>query len=213
MTATQERSPPIPIPTFPLTGKETLDREGDEQEMMLGREKAPVARRQVVRQNFCLRIPPSPSRGRLGWGWGWGWGWGNFSGDEAPCKMKGQTNEKILTPKLQRRLRRNPTDAEQLLWNCLRRKQIGNFKFRRQHPFGDYVIDIVCLEAMLAVEVDGGQHSEMRDQDAARTKHLTEAGFKLLRFWNNDVLRDLDAVKESIWIALLERSPHPCPSP
>jgi very-short-patch-repair endonuclease len=76
--------------------------------------------------------------------------------------MKGQTSEKILKPKLQRRLRKNPTDAEQRLWTCLRRKQMGQFRFRRQHPFGDYVIDFVCLEAMLAVEVDGGQHTENR---------------------------------------------------
>jgi very-short-patch-repair endonuclease len=129
--------------------------------------------------------------------------------------MKGQTNEKILESKLQRRLRRNPTDAERRLWSCLRRKQMGHFKFRRQHPFGDYVIDFVCLEAMLAVEVDGGQHSEEREQDAVRTKSLNEAGFKVLRFWNNDVLRDIEAVKESIWLALQERcTPSPSqPSP
>ena len=128
--------------------------------------------------------------------------------------MKGQTNEKILKPKLQRRLRKNLTDAEQRLWNCLRRKQMGHFKFRRQHPFADYVIDFVCLEAMLAVEVDGGQHSEQREEDAVRTKRLSEAGFKVLRFWNNDVLQDVEAVKESIWLALQERcAPSPSPSP
>ena len=92
---------------------------------------------------------------------------------------------------------------------------MGHFKFRRQHPFGDYVIDFVCLEAMLAVEVDGGQHSQMREEDAVRTKSLTEAGFKVLRFWNNDVLRDIEAVKEAIWLVLQERStPSPSqPSP
>jgi very-short-patch-repair endonuclease len=125
--------------------------------------------------------------------------------------MKGQTNEKILKPRLQRRLRTNLTDAERRLWGCLRRKQMGHFKFRRQHPFADYVIDFVCLEAMLAIEVDGGQHSEQREEDAVRTKRLTEAGFKVLRFWNNEVLRDIEAVKESIWLALQERCP-PSPS-
>ena len=141
-----------------------------------------------------------------------GEGW---DGDGVSCEMKGQTNEKILEPKLQRRLRKNPTDAERRLWSCLRRRQMGHFKFRRQHPFGDYVIDFVCLEAMLAVEVDGGQHSEMREEDAVRTKSLNEAGFKVLRFWNNDVLRDIAAVKESIWLALQERcTPSPSqPSP
>jgi very-short-patch-repair endonuclease len=131
--------------------------------------------------------------------------------------MKGQTNEKILEPKLQRRLRKNLTDAERRLWSCLRGRQMGHFKFRRQHPFGDYVIDFVCLEAMLAVEVDGGQHAEKREEDAVRTKSLNKAGFKVLRFWNNDVLRDIEAVKESIWMALQERgrrTPSPSrPSP
>ena len=129
--------------------------------------------------------------------------------------MKGQTNEKILKPRLQRRLRKNLTDAEQRLWNCLRQKQMGHFKFRRQHPFADYVIDFVCLEAKLAVEVDGGQHSQKWEEDAVRTKSLTEAGFKVLRFWNHDVLRDIEAVKESIWLALQERrAPSPSqPSP
>ena len=79
---------------------------------------------------------------------------------------------------------------------------MGHFKFRRQHPFGDYVIDFVCLEAMLAVEVDGGQHSEKHEEDTVRTKNLTDAGFTVLRFWNHDVLRDIEAVKESIWQAL-----------
>ena len=136
-------------------------------------------------------------------------------GDGVSCGMKGQTNERILKPRLQRRLRKNPTDAEQRVWTSLRRKQMGHFKFRRQHPFGDYVIDFVCLEAMLAVEVDGGQHSQMREEDAVRTKSLTEAGFKVLRFWNNDVLRDIEAVKEAIWLVLQERStPSPSqPSP
>ena len=125
--------------------------------------------------------------------------------------MKGQTSEKILKPKLQRRLRKNPTEAERRLWHCLRQKQFGDFKFRRQHPFENYVIDFVCLEAMLAVEVDGGQHAEQQQEDALRTKTLTDAGFKVLRFWNNEVIQDIDAVKESIWLALQERN-DPSPS-
>jgi very-short-patch-repair endonuclease len=128
-------------------------------------------------------------------------------------RMKGQTNEKILKPGLQRRLRKNLTDAEQRLWSCLRGRQMEQFKFRRQHPFGDYVIDFVCLEAMLAVEVDGGQHADSRQRDDARTKSLTEAGFKVLRFWNNDVLRDIEAVKETIWRALQEQSDPSPPRP
>jgi len=143
-----------------------------------------------------------PFKGRVGVGMG-KWGMGHKNVGE--LQVKGQTNQTILQPKLQRRLRKNQTDAEKLLWNCLRRKQIGHFKFRRQHPFANYVLDFVCLEAMIVVEVDGGQHSEMREADAARTKFLTEAGFKVLRFWNHDVLRDIDTVSESIWLALRER--------
>ena len=94
---------------------------------------------------------------------------------------------------------------------------MGEFKFRRQHPFGRYVIDFVSLEAMLAVEVDGGQHSENAREEALRTKILTDAGFEVLRFWNNEVLQDIDAVKESIWVALQQRrgsTPSPSqPSP
>ena len=125
--------------------------------------------------------------------------------------IKGQTSEKILKPKLQRHLRKNPTEAERRLWHCLRQKQFGDFKFRRQHPFENYVIDFVCLEAKLAVEVDGGQHAEQQQDDALRTRTLTDAGFKVLRFWNNEVMQDIEAVKESIWLALQERK-DPSPS-
>ena len=104
------------------------------------------------------------------------------------------------------------TDAEQRLWRHLRRKQMSDFKFRRQHPFGDYIIDFVCLEVMLAVEVDGGQHSENQAQDMARTKFLNCAGFRVLRFWNNDVLSDIDSVTAVIWRALHDLNPTPIPA-
>ena len=85
-----------------------------------------------------------------------GVGWNKPQFFKCRSKMKGRTNKKILGLKLQRQLRKRMTDAEQRLWRALRRKQLANFKFRRQHPFGDYIIDFVCLEAMLAIEVDGG---------------------------------------------------------
>ena len=113
--------------------------------------------------------------------------------------MKGQTNQKILAPKLQRKLRSAMTDAEQHLWRFLRRKQLAEFKFRRQHPFGDYILDFVCLDAMLVVEVDGGQHGDMASVDTVRTAYLERAGFCVLRFWNNEVLTDTEAVLEVIW--------------
>jgi very-short-patch-repair endonuclease len=128
--------------------------------------------------------------------------------------VKGQTNQNILRPKLQRRLRSNMTDAEQRLWRVLRRRQLSDLKFRRQHPFGDYIIDFVCLEAMLVVEVDGGQHNAQLAEDAARTEYLKSEGFRVLRFWNNEVLIDIESVAAVIWRALQELAPPPSlPSP
>ena len=104
------------------------------------------------------------------------------------------------------------TGAEQRLWRVLRRKQMSGFKFRRQHPFGDYIIDFVCLEAMLAIEVDGGQHNAHQVEDKERTEYLNRAGFRLLRFWNNEVMSDIDAVTTVIWRALREVDPTPIPT-
>jgi very-short-patch-repair endonuclease len=123
--------------------------------------------------------------------------------------MKGQTNRRILKQRLQRHLRKSMTDAERRLWRSLQRRQLDGLKFRRQHPFGDYVIDFVCLEAKLAVEVDGGQHAEDEIKDAVRTKYLERAGFRVLRFWNHDVLRDTESVVEAILAALADSTPPP----
>ena len=105
------------------------------------------------------------------------------------------------------------TDAEQALWKILRGRQMAGFKFRRQHPFNNYILDFVCLELKLVIEVDGGQHQEQQVQDQLRTERLGKAGFQVLRFWNNEALQDLDAVKEQIWRAVHELSPHPLPDP
>jgi very-short-patch-repair endonuclease len=106
------------------------------------------------------------------------------------------------------------TDAEQALWRMLRGRQIADLKFRRQHPFGDYILDFVCLEIKLVIEVDGGQHSEQTDYDEVRTHRLQKAGFHVLRFWNNEVLREIEAVKEKMWITVQEHQlqPHPHPN-
>jgi very-short-patch-repair endonuclease len=89
-------------------------------------------------------------------------------------------------------LRRNQTDAEQILWQKLRSRQLGGFKFRRQVPVGPYFADFLCLEARVIVEVDGGQHSEAKD--AARTEALEKAGYRVIRFWNNEVIENIDGV-------------------
>lgn len=110
------------------------------------------------------------------------------------------------------------TDAEQTLWRALRGRRFAGHKFRRQHPFDQYILDFVCLERRLVIEVDGGQHAEQLSADAARTAYLERAGFQVLRFWNNEVLQETDAVLAQIW-EVLEGSPSSstpsssCPSP
>ena len=124
--------------------------------------------------------------------------------------MKGQTNRSIIDRQLPRKLRNTMTDAEIRLWQRMRSRQIAGCKFRRQHPFLDYVLDFVCLERRLVVEVDGGQHLES-ERDHVRDGRLQEAGFDVLRFWNNQVLQEMDAVVEVIWAALQEDTPTPSP--
>ncbi|MFC5302638.1 endonuclease domain-containing protein [Azospira restricta] len=125
--------------------------------------------------------------------------------------MKGQTSHSILDEQRQKSLRKNMTDAENRLWQRLRGRQIASCKFRRQHPFLDYVLDFVCLERRLVIEVDGGQHLES-ERDAGRDRRIENAGFRVLRFWNNQVLQEIEAVVEAIHLALT-KEPHPHPSP
>lgn len=110
-----------------------------------------------------------------------------------------------------RRLRREPTDAERHLWYDLRRKTLGGWRFRRQAPIGRYIADFVCFEARLIVELDGGQHAEARQAyDADRTVWLEAEGFRVLRFWNNDVLTNTAGVVEEIVRALPWFEPDRC---
>ena len=115
--------------------------------------------------------------------------------------MKGQTNDFVLKNRLQKTLRRNTTDAEQALWKRLRGRQLKGRKFRRQHPFGDFILDFVCLEVKLIVEIDGGQHNGSA-QDRVRDRMLEDAGFRIMRFWNNQVLNEIGSVVETIGLAL-----------
>ena len=104
------------------------------------------------------------------------------------------------------------SDAEQALWHLLRGRQISSLKFRRQHPFGDYILDFVYLENKLVIEVDGGQHGQQAGYDENRTQELHAAGFRVLRFWNNEVLKEIESVKEKIWLAVQKLQPHPPPN-
>jgi very-short-patch-repair endonuclease len=127
--------------------------------------------------------------------------------------MKAQTNRTIIDRQLQRTLRNSMTDAEIRLWQRLRSRQLAGYKFRRLHPYLDFVLDFVCLERNLIVEVDGGQHLES-ERDQGRDKRLQEAGFHVLRFWNNQVFQETDAVVEAIGMALQNAAvtPHPPPN-
>ena len=101
-----------------------------------------------------------------------------------------------------RRLRREMTDAERRLWSRLRKRQVLECGFRRQFQLGTYIVDFVCLERCLVVEVDGGRHAEQEDYDRARTDWLEQQGYRVLRFWNDAVLTETDAVIASIAEAL-----------
>ena len=110
-----------------------------------------------------------------------------------------------------RQLRSQSTDAERLLWGRLRRRAAGP-KFRRQQPMGSYsyIVDFVCFESRLIVEVDGGQHALDTAYDSTRTAWLESQGYRVLRFWDNEVLKEIDAVADAIWQALVgETTPSP----
>ena len=110
-----------------------------------------------------------------------------------------------------RALRRSQTDAEATLWRWLRDRRLHNFKFRRQAPVGSFIVDFVCLEARLIVELDGGQHVDHAKYDEQRTRFLQSLGFDVVRYWNDDVLLRTENVLEHL-LSRLE-SPHPGPLP
>ena len=104
-------------------------------------------------------------------------------------------------------LRANSTDAERKLWSSLRDRQLLGHKFVRQQPVGPYIADFACREADLIIELDGGQHSES-DRDMVRTAALAQHGYDVIRFWNNDVLANLDGVLQMI-AEHLNKAPSP----
>ncbi len=113
---------------------------------------------------------------------------------------------------LARVMRRQATDAERLLWTHLRARRMAGYKFRRQVVIEPYIVDFLCLEARLIVEADGGQHAQQEEYDHKRTLFLESIGYKVLRFWNHEILGDTDAVLERIRSSLIE-APSPQPSP
>jgi very-short-patch-repair endonuclease len=100
---------------------------------------------------------------------------------------------KIGSTLISRKLRTNQTDAETKLWNRIRNRQINGDKFVRQEPIGRYICDFVCREKLVVIEVDGGQHSESA-RDEVRDRYLRTQGYRVIRFWNNDVLSNIEGV-------------------
>lgn len=105
-----------------------------------------------------------------------------------------------------RSLRRNQTDAEKLLWMKLRNRQLDGIKFRRQQPMGSYVVDFISFEKKLIIEIDGGQHNtdKNRQRDIKRATILEVKGYRVLRFWNNEVLNNLEGVLDTIKMNLIK---------
>jgi len=104
-----------------------------------------------------------------------------------------------------RALRKNMTDAENRVWYFLRGKRLNGYRFIREHPIGPYIADFVCRQQKVIVELDGGQHADAAEYDEKRTEFLKEKGYKVLRFWNNDVFSNIEGVLEAV-LAVLEGS-------
>ncbi len=122
-------------------------------------------------------MPPPPLWGRGGWG---------------------LLNRKLTN--IAKNLRKRSTDTERFLWRHIRAKQLEGLKFRRQQPIGNYIVDFVCFEKRVIIELDGGQHTydTEKNKDSIRDKWFEEQGYKVLRFWNNDVLKNMSGVLEVI---------------
>jgi very-short-patch-repair endonuclease len=123
--------------------------------------------------------------------------------------MPRDNNRRLL--QFAKQLRSSQTDAESKLWTLLRSRQLGGFKFRRQFPIGRYILDFYCVEKRLAVELDGGQHSEPAavQYDSRRADQLARLGIQILRFWDDELLKYPDAVADEIYRHLTKEKPSP----
>ena len=111
-------------------------------------------------------------------------------------------------PNLARKLRRSGTDAERLFWSKVRNRQVDGLKFKRQMPVGDFIADFCCAELKVIVELDGGQHQN-NSSDVRRTEVLERLGFRVVRFWNNDVLGNVEGVVDQLRAEISKMTPHP----
>jgi adenine-specific DNA-methyltransferase len=112
-----------------------------------------------------------------------------------------------------RELRRSQTEAERNFWNRVRDRRLSGYKFRRQHPIGPFVVDFVCLDRRLIIELDGGQHALDVEEDRKRSLFLESQGYTILRLWNNEVFENMEGVLQTVLSVLNEVTPSPRPSP
>jgi very-short-patch-repair endonuclease len=117
-----------------------------------------------------------------------------------PLIIKRRVKEK--TTSHARSLRGNMTEVERILWHALRERRIDGHRFRRRHPIGRYIADFACLDKKCVIELDGGQHQDQVSYDERRPLFLQEQGWQVLRFWNNDVLNNLEAVLSRVHVTL-----------
>ena len=154
-------------------------------------------------------LPPSPPGRGAG-----GEGARGAGGEGAEATRKGASRFPDIPPEaiaFARKLRHEQTDAESLMWYLLRDRRLGGHKFRRQHPMPPYTLDFYCHEMGLVIELDGGQHAES-ERDGRRDVWLGQQGLRVLRYWNNQVLQETEAVLADIWAALHDGlRPHPQP--
>jgi very-short-patch-repair endonuclease len=158
---------------------------------------SPIGRRSIICKTQCeFTSAPSPAR-RAGEGW---------VGAEFQiiCRMRDP-----VAQYRSRTLRNHATDAERHLWQHLRRRQLGGHRFRRQVPIFGYIADFACLDAKLVIELDGGQHQQHSSYDERRDRRIEARGFRVLRFWDNQVFQETSAVLDIILRALESNSPHP----
>lgn len=122
-------------------------------------------------------------------------------------RVRERVGVRVVAKDKARELRTRMTESETLLWHQLKGRRFQGFKFRRQRPMGPYILDFVCLEAGLVVEVDGGQHADQTTYDQKRTDFIGSQGLTVIRFWNHEVMDETSAVLEKIWQRLQTLTP------
>jgi very-short-patch-repair endonuclease len=110
----------------------------------------------------------------------------------------------VMSLQKAKNLRKNMTDAEKLFWYKVRDRRLAGYKFKRQVPVGPYIVDFSCLDYKVVVEIDGGQHND-NSADIIRDQFLQDSGFKVLRYWNNEILNNIDGVLEALILILNKR--------